>query len=141
MQMNLIRSEDGYTTVLFSVVILVMLALTGLIIDSGMLMLARMELDDATEIAVESATLQSYDLDRYNLDGTYDLLDNEVEAKVYEYLNKNMDGVLVTAMFFHPTKLNEVTVTTQVDVETHFMKIFGKEKTTIKSEIRVFIHD
>jgi len=139
--MKMIRNEEGYTTVLFCFVILVMLAMAGLIIDSGMLMIAKMQLDDATEIAVESAVLQSYDLDRYNLDGTYDLIDSEVEAKTYEYLNKNMENVLVTGMFFHPTKLNEVTVTTQVEIKTHFMMIFGKDKNTIKSEIRVFLHD
>lgn len=129
-----IGNERGGTAVLAAMVLLVLVALSGLVVDCGWIVYTQIRLDEATNKAT-SGCINAVDEAYYQSTGilTYDpvLLDTELRY----FLALNYPEAQLVKFEIDPDQPNMVYVTTKVKTEVHFSKILGIDEVTVKSEI------
>jgi len=122
------RNERGTIAMMFGLMLMVLMSVTGLALDYGRILMARRTLVEATDSAALSAG-------RALTDGT--LTQAQAEQIATAYFNENAKGlakvnatVPVPAMSTN-TANSTVTVTASVDVPMTFMGVVGFKKVTV----------
>lgn len=133
------RDENGGALVLFAAFLPVLIAIAGLVIDTGVMAYHQARLAEATDAAAW-AGLDSYDRDLWNppppARPKVVLIPSEARALATSYLAKNFPAAELTSV---QVSGGRIVVETEVTCPFFFMKIFGiSEKTlTASAEARM----
>lgn len=123
MMMNkLLNNESGQSTAMAALFILLLLAFTGLLIDSGILIAEKTRLVEATSAAAESAVCA---LDEEAMAESGGIVIDLPTAKllVESILKMNIPEAELLKCEIDPAAPNQVLVETKLTVETHFFKV------------------
>ena len=126
------KSESGNMSVLMAALIVVMLAVCGIVIDTGLVIEGKLKLHAATKSAA-MATYEAYDRDKWNDEGIVILDERVAEEYASIYLNLNLPEAQLLSVTVPPSQPNKAEVKTKLQVEFIFMKMFGVEDTEVYS--------
>lgn len=128
-----LNNDRGSIAVLAAFFIMLLLAISGLIIDSGHLAYNRIRLDEATNHAAE-AIIQGIDYEASEEYGQVILDKESVGILVDNILYANLPEATLVSCEVDPVLMDRVKVKTKLEVEVFFSKIFGVETLTMYSE-------
>ncbi|WP_243354981.1 pilus assembly protein TadG-related protein [Bacillus litorisediminis] len=116
---DLWKKETGNALVFVSIALMTLLAITGLVIDGGMVYKTKIHLQKVANAAV--------------LSGAQELTNNQekVEEVVYEALSKNDQDAVVENLEI--TMGEKVAVDLEVPLSLAFSKLFGKDQVMVKA--------
>lgn len=129
MYKNLLKNEDGSVLVFTVILIPVIIALGGLLIDFGLVSVEKSKLSNAVDSAAWAA-LDSYDKEKWEEEGEVELIEERAYQLADQYLKANLP---------HATLLNVYIEENQVEVEAesvtklYFMTLFGIREVTVKT--------
>jgi hypothetical protein len=133
-------SEDGNTLPLMAAVIILILAMSGVVVDTGLLIEGKLELHAATKAAAK-ATYEAYDHNLWENEGEVVLIQEVTEAYAGEYLNYNLpEAKLVSVVVTNnsPTQAN-AEIKTSLEVEFVFMRIFGIDTCDVETVFEITV--
>jgi hypothetical protein len=132
------KSESGNMSVLMAALIVVMLAVCGIIIDTGLVIEGKLKLHSATKAAAQ-ATYEAYDRDKW-ADESIVILDERVaEEYASMYLHLNLPEATLLSVEVPAYQKNKAEVKTKLKVEFIFMKMFGVEDTEVFSSFESIV--
>lgn len=132
------KSESGNMSVLMAALIVVMLAVCGIIIDTGLVIEGKLKLHSATKAAAQ-ATYEAYDRDKW-ADESIVILDEQIaEEYANMYLHLNLPEATLLSVEVPAYQKNKAEVKTKLKVEFIFMKIFGVEDTEVFSSFESIV--
>lgn len=131
---KLIRCNEGNTTVIMAAVMILLLAMGGIVIDTGLLVEGKLKLHAATKAATQ-ATIEAYDPVIWETQGKVVLEKEKAEEYVALYLNYNLPQARLVSVTILPESLNKAQVVTKLKVDFVFMKLFGIESSEVNSTI------
>lgn len=126
---DLYQDEKGLSAALIAVMMLVLIAFAGLILDGGILIAKRLELSAATDAAASSLA-KAYDQPLWENEGIAVFDPILAEEYVIRLLNKNMPSAKLVEIVIDPVQQNKAVLKTKAEVETVFLKAFGINKRT-----------
>jgi Flp pilus assembly protein TadG len=135
---KLTKDEKGMTAAFVAVLMLVLVALAGLVLDGGILMLKKLELSSASD-ASALAVSKAYDQSLWENEGKVVIDPILAEQHVITTLQKNMPTANIVEIVIDPVEQNKATIKTKAVVETVFMKAFGIEKRTIYITVKCVV--
>lgn len=130
----IISSQEGNTTVIMATVIIVLLAVAGIIIDTGLVIEGKLKLHAATKAAAK-ATIEAYDEVIWENEGRVVLNQDEAESYASIYLNYNLAQAQLISVIIPTESPNKAEIKTKLKVEFIFMKIFGIEDCEVGATI------
>ncbi|WBW95953.1 TadE/TadG family type IV pilus assembly protein [Oceanirhabdus sp. W0125-5] len=132
--MNLIirlkKDQRGIAAAFFAVMMLIFMALAGVIIDGGLMMVKKIQLTSASEAAILSIT-KTYDKDLWEQEGKVHLDPIMAEENVIKLLQENMREAELIEFKIDSVNHNSGWIKTKAECEMVFMQIFGIKKKTI----------
>lgn len=132
------KSESGNMSVLMAALIVVMLAVCGIIIDTGLVIEGKLKLHSATKAAAQ-ATYEAYDRDKW-ADESIVILDERVaEEYASMYLHLNLPEATLLSVEVPAYQKNKAEVKTKLKVEFIFMRMFGVEDTEVFSSFESIV--
>lgn len=132
---ELYTNERGQAAALAAAVILMLIALTGLVVDGCLLIYNKVRLEAATEAAAH-ATFLAYDRELWENEGIVELDPYWAKHYATKLLNQNFPKAVLQSCEVGPVAKNTAIVKTSVEVELIFMKAFGIEKKTVRATIK-----
>lgn len=126
------RDQRGVSVVFVMVAMPVVIAMAGLVIDGGILMMTKLQLDNAVDAASLAAT-QGYDQEIWENEGQVVILQSDAEILARQYLTANMPRSTLRSVEVNPNSPNHVKVTAEAKAPVFFMQMFGINTRTIVS--------
>lgn len=136
--MRLIKDERGIISAFFAIMMLVFMALAGIIIDGGILMLKKIELTSASEAAILSVA-KAYNKEIWEKENRVEINPLQAEEYVQKLLSDNMKDAKLVDFGTDPLKKDTAWIKTKVKCEFVFMKIFGVNEKTLYVEYDVTV--
>ncbi len=129
-----LKDERGFAALLFAIMMPILIALAGLLIDGGLVMYSKAKLEAASEAAALS-TIAAYDEEIWEDYGV--VVIDEYTATLYAqyYLALNLPEAYIVFCevdFINPSK---VTLITEIPVEMVFAKAFGINERKIRTQV------
>lgn len=135
---KLLQDEKGMAAAFIAILMLVLIALAGLILDGGILMSKKLELSSASD-ASALAVSKAYDKGLWENEEKVEIDPILAEEYVITTLQKNMSSAKLVEINIDPIEKNKATIKTKAEVETVFMKAFGIDKRTIYITVKCVI--
>jgi Flp pilus assembly protein TadG len=138
---TILKSEKGNTLPLMAAVILLMIALAGIIIDTGLVIEAKLQLHSATKAAA-NASRKAYDQTIWDKEKKVVLIQGTMEAYANEYLHYNLPKAKLVDVTIFNNYSTDVSgeIKTKYKVDLIFMKIFGIDECEVKTSFNVFVN-
>lgn len=133
---KMIKDERGITAAFLAVLMLVLIAFTGLILDGGLLMCGKLKLSAASDSAILSV-IKAYNEEIWHEENKIVLDKVLVEKYVTKYLKENMKEAHIDQIKI--ASMNKVEITTYAEIETVFMKIFGIDKKRVYITVKCVV--
>ncbi len=124
------KREEGSVMIWVIIILPVILAVVGLLIDGGMILYYQTQLDMATEAASVS-TISAYDREAWNAENKVRINNDEARISAEKYLTENFKEARVEKIDY--VSDSTVTLETTYIVKMVFTKIFGVTEVEIKS--------
>jgi Flp pilus assembly protein TadG len=125
-------SEEGNMSVLMAGFIVLMLAVCGIVIDTGLVIEGKLKLYSATKAAAQ-ATYEAYDRDLWADERIVRLDENVATDYAVMYLNLNLPEAELIFVEVKDSKPNEAEIKTKLKVDFIFMRLFGIESYEVYS--------
>ncbi|GAU76350.1 TadE/TadG family type IV pilus assembly protein [Fusibacter sp. 3D3] len=130
---DFVKEEKGATALISIMMMFVLLAFAGLIIDCGYVVYSKIGLDEATMQASDSAIL-AVDNDYFDETGEVEIIIEDAADYIEYVLLYNLPDAILISVEADPIKPNIVEVYSQRTVPVHFSKILGINEVTIYSK-------
>lgn len=124
------KREEGSVMIWVIIILPVILAVVGLLVDGGMILYYQTQLDMATEAASVS-TISAYDREAWNAENKVRINNDEARVSAEKYLTENFKEARVEKIDY--VSDSTVTLETTYTVKMVFTKIFGVTEVEIKS--------
>lgn len=131
-----LKSQKGASMIMGLFILMVLLALAGLLLDGGRVILAFNQLFHSTYIAAE-ADLASYDRELWRKEKIVKFDIPLAEEIICEVLNFNMEEAEIVSI--RATSSNAIEVKTKAEIPLVFMQWIDDDKWTVRSEAETFI--
>jgi len=131
---QLIKSEAGNTLVIMAIVLLVLVAISGMVVDTGLLIEGKIKLHSATKAAAKSV-VEAYDAEKWESERSVVLNPEVAEQTALIYLQYNLPEATIVSVVVPEESPNKAIVKTKLKVNFVFMKIFGVENCEVGSTI------
>jgi len=137
---KLLHDESGYSALFAALMTIVIIAITGLVVDTSMMILKQVELDAATD-AVAMSMILALDNEVYEDTGEI-LVDEEMAESLSEwYLEENMPDAkqlsteVIKTIKIDGTINHKILIRTKYTYKPVFMSIFGIGEKVVYSSI------
>lgn len=136
MIMRFLRDQRGVTVTFVALLMPVIIAFLGLVIDGGTLFLSRQRLDAAVDAASLAAAKKGYDQEIWDNEGRVVLVQSNCETAAREYFLKNYPDADITAfnVTIDSVTQNKVSVFASINAPVFFMRLFGINSSPISSK-------
>jgi len=131
---KLMCSNEGNISVIMAFVLLLLMAVGGVIIDTGLVIEGKIKIHAATKAAAK-ATIEAYNHELWESDGIVVLDQSIAEEYAIQYLNYNLPEAQIISVTIPEDSPNKAIINTKLKIDFVFMKIFGIDECEVKSTI------
>lgn len=128
------KNESGMTAAFFAILLLVFVAMLGIVVDGGYMILSKRQLTSAADAAILSV-VKSYDVEKWENENIVILEENYARSLAQQYLEENMPDAYIASFQILPDRKNTAVMTAKVKVEFIFMRIFKLESKEIQAKV------
>lgn len=128
---KILSNEQGAMAIIMAAAILMLMAFSGLVIDSGYLVYQKSRLDAAANESA-NAIIQAIDIDVLEIEGELMLDPDLVMVVTDQFLKINMPSARIVELKM--TSNASISLVAEVEVKPFFSNILGIEKMKIRSE-------
>ncbi|MCR5254808.1 MAG: hypothetical protein K6D96_02665 [Acetatifactor sp.] len=135
----MIDDNAGNTTVTMAMVIIILMAMCGIIIDLGVMVEHRARLYSASMAGAHSS-IDSYDVEILEREGVIELIPEVMVPKISSYLTANLEDAWVDSVELVPERHDCVRIITKCKVKPVFMQLFGVDEKVMKVDLFLTVY-